>query len=688
MAKSSSSVNPATMGRYLFGITLLLFVAASLLSNWRVWGVGILAHIPIWLSGLFVVACVLIALAEYRWSRAAKADSDESQEISTARFAIWAVVIAACLGIAFYLLRGRTHFLGDGYPLIHELAKNNPLLKPREYGEAHAHLWLRGLLGGVGQRTAELSYQTMSIFAGVTFAAISALGAGLLFSRLRDRVLFLLALLSGGYALMFFGYAENYSLFCLSILLFTLVGLLIAEGRVNRWLILIPMALMVFFHVVGTVFVPAAIYLLCQGTFIGKRVERLAPRTRNVLIAGILLAGLALFGYLYVHDLYFQFAFVPLTSKQFSIPDYTLLSPDHIGDLINLLFVLLPGLLLTIPLVRLQPMRKLFEAASSRFLLAAALPALLAACVLDPKLGMTRDWDLFSFPGVPLVALVSWSLLTYRSRGRAHLTLAILAVVLGFTSLTSRAVVQAVPEAGIASFKDALTVDHVRARTGMFILGEYFRERGDSTTADALAQARLREYPCEAVVRQANTAFDAGRWEEGSSLTRQALRMDPTYTEVWVLLSKGFLHSGQNDSALFAAQVADGLNPYNGYVQSQLAVANFYLGNRATALRIWRDLVDFDTTQYTAAFNLARAFQVDGNMPEYQRYLTIAQSRSDAPPPVLIEYAKMVLKNGEVSAAAEACRRALHKGIDPLEIEKLTESSPELENLLDSLKKM
>lgn len=683
MRMSSKSLKPETLGRCLFGVTLVLFIVASLIPQWRIWGFSALAHVPVYLSVSLVLAGLLIAFAEYRWSRTSTVDQGESGETSVIRFALWALVVTVTLGVASYLLRGRTHFLGDGYLLIHELAKNHPLIKSRELGEGLVHLWLRDVLGGAGLRSAELSYQLVSVLAGVAFAALSSFGAALLFTRFRDRIIFLLGLLSGGYALMFFGYAENYSLFCLSILSFTLTGLLITQQRVNRWVILAPLTLAVFFHVLGAVFVPAALYLLCRGTYLGNRWEQFSPSIRRLITVGTLVSGILMFGYLYTTDLYFQFAFVPLTTNQFSIPDYTIFSVAHVADLGNMLFLLLPGLLLVVPLMRLQPLKKLVETSSSRFLLSATIPALLAAALLDPKLGMARDWDLFSFPGVPLVTLIFWSLLNSQSRGRGHVSLAVLTVSLGFLILVPRAVVQAGPETGIALFEEILNRDHDRGRTGMFILGEYYREQGDIPTADSLVKARLQQYPYETIVRKASAADEAGRAREADALTRQALQMNPTYWMAWFLLSKSYFRTGQNDSALFAARVADGLNPYNMVIQNQMALANFNLGKKSIAARMWRDLVDRDTTQYLAAASLARLYQNDGNLVEYRRYSAIAVRAADATPAALIELSKMALRSGNTAEAAEACRRILEKGADSSKVYDLARSNPQLATLLN-----
>ena len=90
--------------------------------------------------------------------------------------------------------------------------------------------------------------------------------AGMLVDRLRDRALLVLGLSSGGYMLLFFGYVENYAPLCLGIALFLMTGVLITRGKLKRWLIVLPLAVAVFFHLAGLALVPAAFYVLAQGT--------------------------------------------------------------------------------------------------------------------------------------------------------------------------------------------------------------------------------------------------------------------------------------------------------------------------------------------------------------------------------------------------------------------------------------
>ncbi|PWB71390.1 hypothetical protein C3F09_07955, partial [candidate division GN15 bacterium] len=403
--------DPATVARYLFGLTLLLFFVSSFFPSARVWGLSVWGHLPVYVPILLTIAGVAIVALERYWSHRQKSGETGPSNESAGRYVLYSALIVCVFAALIYFLRGRTHFLGDGDSLLAELAKPQPLIKPRETGSGLVLVWMKGFIGGDPQAASLLAYQAVSIVSGILFALIAAIGSGLLFPRLGERLLMLTGLLFGGYALMFFGYVENYAPLAVGILLFGVLGLLIAENRANKWLILIPLALTCFFHILGTLLIPAALYLLAAHTKLAARISRASRANKSLVVGTIVVLGLVAFGYLYQTDYYFRFAFVPILPDRFSIKGYTLFSIAHIADVINLLFLLVPGFLVSFALFRTQPLKMLFGTRSARFLLLTAVSTLLAVCVLDPKLGMPRDWDLFSLPAIPVTLLAMWLML-------------------------------------------------------------------------------------------------------------------------------------------------------------------------------------------------------------------------------------------------------------------------------------
>ncbi|MCK4373269.1 MAG: hypothetical protein KAW61_08980, partial [candidate division Zixibacteria bacterium] len=175
-------------------LTLVAYLVASYFSEFRVWGFNWWAYYPSWvrwgLFGLGALAPVVVQVISRRFEY----DSQEEVPVgSDRRFYAIAGLVTAASAVLFYFLRARIHFLGDGYTLLSSLATDQPTtMKIREYGESLLHICLKNLIGGDGQASALLSYQIISITAGLLFVVAVALFARKLYERTAERVLFLL----------------------------------------------------------------------------------------------------------------------------------------------------------------------------------------------------------------------------------------------------------------------------------------------------------------------------------------------------------------------------------------------------------------------------------------------------------------------------------------------------------------
>jgi hypothetical protein len=433
------------------------FLVASFFPEYRVWGFNWWAYYPDWvrwgLFGLGVLAPAVLRLILNRTDAISGEDEPARDRgfiliavavtilfgcLSYSRdrgFILIAVAVTILFGCLSYFLRAQTHFLGDGYTLLSSLATDQPIaMKMRQYGESLLHIWQKNLIGGDGQSAALLSYQIISIAGGLIFVTAVALFSRALFRRTANRMLFLLGVCSGGYMLLFFGYVENYSLFVPTVLIYTLVGLLVCQRRVSGWWLLPPLVAAVFFHVMGITLIPSAIYAIVAPTRFGRRIARIDPKTRWLLIFLGLAGTAAIFHHYYTTNLFFQFAFVPLLENRFTVNGYTMFSWKHLVDYLNLLLLLLPGLPVMATLLFLNPVRRLLQQRHYVYLCILLLSVLGTVFAFDPKLGMPRDWDLFSFAGIPLTIACYYVVAENRWSTRAR-PVAVLSILLSLAIL-------------------------------------------------------------------------------------------------------------------------------------------------------------------------------------------------------------------------------------------------------------
>jgi Flp pilus assembly protein TadD len=507
-----------------------------------------------------------------------------------------------------------------------------------------------------------MSYRVVSIGAGILFAVVGLVGAYFLFRSFGKRLLFVLGLLSGGYSLMFFGYVENYALFTLSITVFVLCGLLILQKGLNRWLILGPLALAMFFHIVGVSLIPASGYLVARPTPLGRRIGKWSLHTKIAFQIGLGIFGLVCFAFFYSHDQFFRFTFLPLTSNISTVDAYTLFSSAHLLDLVNLLFLLVPGLLIASPLFFAKNGNSVLSRSSSLFLGIVCICNLALTAVIDPKLGMPRDWDLLAFAGVPLICLLFWNML---SAEKPHVTAGILIIVIGLGSLIPRVSTQYSEVAGVALVEEYLSLDPGRSRAGLKILSDYFSRTGDSAAVERIRTISNERFPGVPMIYTAKALADQGKYGEAKSWTSEAIRSNPTFADAWLLLSQCLVVERDYDSALIAAEISDGLNPYNPSTREQLAMLHFMGKRYDEAFDVWTDLSQRDTSWANPLYGIACVYRVRGDMEKYREFLVKACEKKSALPQFWVELADLHFLAGQMQRGAIALKQARARGVDP-----------------------
>ncbi|RME23646.1 MAG: hypothetical protein D6800_09565, partial [Candidatus Zixiibacteriota bacterium] len=480
-----------TIAAYL--ATLATILAGVAFPRGRVWAVStwnLLGSAVPYLALLAGLLCLLVLLF------IAHKTSPEDESNPPASSWWWpAVLFTILLAVLFVAFRARTHFLGDGYTLLANLASAHPLIKLRNLGEEVLHLWVREATGTVGEGAALVSYQLVSFACGVGFVVLTAITAHLLFARRFERILFLLGLTTAGYMPLFFGYVENYSAFVFSVGMFTLIGILIVRQKIGRWLILPMLFISILLHVFGVLLIPAALYVLLADNKLMRRVTNLSSRTKWLLVSIIAIAGVGLYWWLRSHFLFIRFAVLPVVRDAFTVDGYTLLSLSHLLDIVNLLFLLVPGIAIAAVLLVRTRQWSFLSAPECRFLLLLAVPCFLAVVVFDPKLGMARDWDLMSFAGVSLAVLAYLVVLRSRASATTRVLSAGGMIVLSILFLIPRLVAQTDESIALRRFEQLVELDHSRNRNAFSQLIDYHLQHGRPELAKQARRQFDRRYP-------------------------------------------------------------------------------------------------------------------------------------------------------------------------------------------------
>lgn len=584
---------------------------------------------------------------------------------------------------AFIFLRGRYHFLGDGYTLLSLIEEGSPLaFKTRAFGEAFLRIRLYELLGAGGEADALLSFQIVSVFSGVLLVALAALFSFRLFEDLRHRTLFFLGIVFGAHMLHYFGYVEYYALFVLTVFVFTLTGLLVVQGKISRWLLLPSLFLAAFFHVFGVVLVIPALYALAYGTSLSHYWSRLPDRTRLGATTLMVVVFMAIVLYSRSFSHYLLFAFVPLFDDQYAVEGYTLLSSSHIIDCLNIVVLFVPGILLFIVSIIALPLRKLWRQAVYRFLVLTLGVTWGCVFLFEADLGMPRDWDLFSFAGVVLLIACYYTILANSKHIPKYRYVASLAIVLSLLSLSARVVTQIMPDVSVAHFRDYIYLDIAKNRSARLLLVNFYKTRGEIDKAAEADRRWAQDFAEESWFQQAKELRQSGRLIEAKDLYGRIVNKNSSIAMAWCNLGNLYLELGPLDSAKACLLISAGLNPDNPTILTNLGFVHAALGEFDEAELVWLQAVHNDSTQLQTHLYLLQLYETTGRVHEYKACLLQTAAREDAPAEVLGRLGEYYAQQALYQLAADALRRGVERGLDTAVVQQLRQQYPILRPLL------
>lgn len=502
-------------------------------------------------------------------------------------------------GIAFWVLRARTQFLGDGTVWLSWLQTGD---KPATHEPLAQALWLgyAALLRAIGLQVTAGTVAPVSILSGLISAYLVWHLAEALGGPSRKFSLAVLLLITLGSSQLFFGYIESYPPVIPAILWFLLASIRSLRGESSPVWAGVALSAAVAAHLACLFLVPAYLYVV---------LHRPAPARRKILLVLIPLAltltiTISLgFG----PDRWIRTARVAAVGitgqpERGSAPQktftqggderpYAAFSGAHWIDLANEALLILPIPIL-IALGRVTAGRTLAASgtvrATNSFLATAAIAGLATGTALVLPVAAAQDWDLFAMFFVPAgVWGIAAGLPLARGKGGGLVAAGIAAASVATISLF--VFVNASARAGTARF-ETLIEPGARITTfarayGNEILTHYYRRVGDPADAFRHAKALLVEEPtnprywamngtlyyqqgsyanaipyfeqAERRGRQEATTWtnyaiclsQVGRHAEALERFRKAVDVEPDRPDFELNLALGLLAAGEADSA-------------------------------------------------------------------------------------------------------------------------------------------
>ncbi|MFQ5454315.1 MAG: tetratricopeptide repeat protein, partial [Candidatus Zixiibacteriota bacterium] len=330
-------------------------------------------------------------------------------------------------------------------------------------------------------------------------------------------------------------------------------------------------------------------------------------------------------------ELFFRFAFVPLIENRFTVEGYTLFSLNHLLDIINFVILLLPAFPILITLLFLLPVKKIFIQQDYKFLLILLMSVLGIIFIFDPKMGMPRDWDLFSFVGVPLVLFCFYLLLDSKILIQNYMPLTIMAIVLNLFLLVPRVVSQINPDISIAHLKNYFTLDKIKNRTARFPLINYYESVYDIVSANKVRNERDKNFPERFLGYKGVELLNKGKYLDAIPYFEEMMKKNPIFYDPYNNLAVCLLSLKYTDSALTLLEIADGLNPYNIQTYYNIATCYYDKNQFNKAERWWQKAIDLDDTFFEPYLDLLALYKKLNLKEEYFKYFLQAAAHNEAP---------------------------------------------------------
>ncbi len=561
--KASAKNNVVISGYFLMVLLFIIRFIPFFNLDGRFWGFN---HL-IFLSNAFaiiyaVIAIIALILPFFRQtSQISEAFIDGFSEIffeSKYKY-IHRLIFIAVLSAFFIIFAAPTHFLGDGYTALSNLASDSgTVLRWSEKGITLLHSIVQSLLGPKNKQTSLLTFQIMAIFSEVISIWFFFLIAEFLSDNKSKRVLIFFTSVLSGILLLFFGYVENYPLIWIALTGFVYFGLRYMTSGRSLAGGLFFLVLGIFIHLQMSILIPAFVFLIfCRGR--GLAVYRQYRALLISLAIVFVIGGFIIFIHLYKTDLYFEDIFLPLFTGKGLSPTNFAFSVTHLTDMVNELLLLSPIFPILIVL-SFNEFKHIFKNGVTFFLTIITLSSFLFVLFIDPKIGMGRDWDLFSFLGFGFTLLLVYSI------PEKHLT----ALKKYIPTMIIYLIVTTVPyllmnlnrDTSIKYAKYLIDLDPEKSYSNLVIMRLYYQESGDRQTADSLNAVFFERFPNEKKIFDASNVLNRGDITGAKEMAADIVpdRLSGRYHN---FLSALYMSEGIFDKALEESDMAIQLGMYN-----------------------------------------------------------------------------------------------------------------------------
>lgn len=228
---------------------------------------------------------------------------------------------------------------------------------------------------------------------------------------------------------------------------------------------------------------------------------------------------------------------------------------------------------------------------TSQFLLILSLSQLLFNFFMDPALGASRDWDLFSAVGLGYTILGLYLLLKFFKDKIKFEYLSVILVVTSLYSTVPWIALNSSESKTIARFRNLLLIDPKKSSNGHFVLFTYFKTLGQEEEAEKQNEVQRKLLPELPLIADGEKFFVKGELDSAEAKFLLAKEIAPRLSAVHHHMGMVYLAKGSLNKAEIEFKEAIKLAPF--VAGAYVSLANLYVvkGDMNSALDFYKTAV-------------------------------------------------------------------------------------------------
>ncbi len=597
----------------------LLFILSGYIPIEELWGFNHLKYFSDYLILGYAIIIILFFVPAFSRGLSNSA-ADICRSFNKLPLPSRIIIVAAVSAAIFYFLRVHVHALGDGYQRIYQIEKGY-MYYHSEPLDFLLHAVLYRIFEIFGIASGELSYIVISILGGAAFVSTVVLFKIPVTLKENAGLIKILVIAFGG-SLMFFGYVESYTFYYIFGLLYILNAVrFLMDGR-GFFAASIFLALAIASHLTAMVYLPSYIFLAYRA-FKTPELKTFNGRLLPIII--VLIPTLGLIG----QEIWLRVeltGYVPSVAGGIlplvSSSEYAAFSLGHLFEILNQALLIIPVSIIIFLGAIFSKKVKESDSGFKVFSLISIIAYLLMIFLLDPKLGMARDWDLFATVTASLgLIIIFYFLAGWITKPDKYSKTLVAGLSIIFMS--GWIIANASTGRQLSRSEDLLALSDRGREYSTELLAHYYKNviRDDDKALEILLTIPEDNRNARVWNKIAKAQIGAGQFREAMNSIYRGLEKDSEFAELHSMAGAILTRFNDAQNALPHIKKACYLDPQNHVYFYSLGGAYFRLDSLPEAAEAFKRVIDLKPDYAPGYIEYANISQLMGNFDTAYVYI-------------------------------------------------------------------